>query len=64
MLRNNGELYNQATAQAHLGDTHRAVGDHEAAQAAWKAALDILDEMSHPEAKELRGKLQGLARTE
>jgi hypothetical protein len=40
-----------------LGDCHREAGRTTEAQQAWKRALAILDEMRHPDADGLRGKL-------
>jgi DNA-binding SARP family transcriptional activator/tetratricopeptide (TPR) repeat protein len=59
-LRLRRELGNRswtAATLAHLGDTHAATGDVDAARAAWAEALDILAELDHPDARELREKL-------
>jgi hypothetical protein len=42
---------------AQLGDTHDAAGDRSAARSGWRAALTILDELTHPDADDLRRKL-------
>jgi hypothetical protein len=39
-------------------DAHHAAGDADLAQATWRQALTILDELDHPEAGEVRSKLQ------
>jgi DNA-binding SARP family transcriptional activator/tetratricopeptide (TPR) repeat protein len=52
-----GEPYSEATVLDHLGDAHRAAGDLAAARAAWHQALDILDDLDHPDAGQIRTKL-------
>jgi transcriptional regulator with XRE-family HTH domain len=48
----------------HLGDTHCAAGDSSAARDAWQQSLDILEEIRHPDADQVRAKLRQLiART-
>jgi hypothetical protein len=42
----------------HLGDTYHASGDPEAARHAWQQALEILDDMHHPDASDARTKLR------
>jgi tetratricopeptide (TPR) repeat protein len=54
LARENGDRYIEAETLAHLGDTHDAAGDAGAAQAAWTGALDIYDDLGHPEAVRLR----------
>ena len=41
-----------------LGDVVHGSGDTEAARRAWLDALHIYDEIDHPDADELRAKLQ------
>jgi hypothetical protein len=43
-------------------DTHRAAGDTYAARDAWQHALDILTDLQHPDAEQLRTKLAALLR--
>jgi tetratricopeptide (TPR) repeat protein len=56
-FRDHGDRYNEATARTHLGDVHHDGGDAEAARAAWRQALVILDGLNHPDADDLRKKL-------
>jgi tetratricopeptide (TPR) repeat protein len=56
-----GDRYYEAGTLDSLGDTHFAVGDLESAARAWQDAAAILDELSLPEAAELRAKLSNLA---
>jgi DNA-binding SARP family transcriptional activator/tetratricopeptide (TPR) repeat protein/DNA-binding XRE family transcriptional regulator len=49
---------NQAQVLVHLGDAHDAVGEPGAARAAWQQALDILDDLRHPAAEQVRAKLR------
>jgi tetratricopeptide (TPR) repeat protein len=59
MSRDIGSRYYEGMILSHLGDTHHAAGDLEAADRAWREALDILDELHHPDAADLRAKLAG-----
>ena len=52
-----GEQFYLADTLTRLGDTHLADADEAAARAAWLAALDILLELDHPNATELRARL-------
>jgi hypothetical protein len=58
IFREFGDRYNEAATTAHLGDTRNACGDLEQAREAWQQALSILDELDHPDADEVRGKLR------
>jgi DNA-binding SARP family transcriptional activator/tetratricopeptide (TPR) repeat protein len=49
--------YHQARTLSRLGDTHLAAGKPEAARTAWRIGLAILTELDHPEAEEIRAKL-------
>ena len=50
-------------ALTHLGDAHQATGNVPAARRTWQQALDILAELNHPDATQLRAKLQNLGGT-
>jgi DNA-binding SARP family transcriptional activator len=52
----------KALALHHLGDAYRALGELPAAWSAWQAALDIYLKIEHPDAGEVRGKLNQLDR--
>jgi tetratricopeptide (TPR) repeat protein len=52
-----GNAYNRTEVLTHLGDAHHAVGDLDAARDAWQLALDILDDLDHPDADAVRAKL-------
>ncbi|SDI96797.1 AfsR/SARP family transcriptional regulator [Nonomuraea jiangxiensis] len=54
-----GDRYNEADVLTHLGDTHQAAGSPSLAQAAWRAAIAILDDLRHPDADRIRGRLTG-----
>ena len=56
-----GDRYHLADALTHLGDAHWAAGRSWQARLAWGRALAILDELSHPDAEQLRAKLDVLA---
>ena len=45
----------------HLGDVHSAVGDVDASRDTWQRALALLADLYHPEAGQVRAKLQALA---
>jgi tetratricopeptide (TPR) repeat protein/transcriptional regulator with XRE-family HTH domain len=52
--------YYEAFSLDHLGDTHRAAGDPKAARRDWLQAMEILDELGHAEADQVRAKLDDL----
>ncbi|WP_255950780.1 tetratricopeptide repeat protein [Streptomyces odontomachi] len=52
-----GNRYHEADSLIHLGETHEASGDRDAALAHWKLALEILDELHHGRADEIRARL-------
>jgi hypothetical protein len=52
-----GDRYHQAEGLTHLGDAYRAVGDTATARAAWQQALDILEELDHPDVEGVRSRL-------
>ena len=58
--REMGSRFNLAMALAHLGDTHVSTGDLPAASLVWAEALTILADLHHPEAFEVRAKLESL----
>jgi DNA-binding SARP family transcriptional activator/Tfp pilus assembly protein PilF len=57
-----GDRYNYACTLIRLGDVHRDAGAPGAARDAWRQALAILDELHHPDAVDVHGKLRGLNR--
>jgi DNA-binding SARP family transcriptional activator/Tfp pilus assembly protein PilF len=60
LSRQLGDRYGQADALAFLGETYRASGHPAGAREAWQQALDILAELRHPEADDIRAKLRDL----
>ncbi len=60
-----GGRWGAAETLGHLGDTQDAAGNPVAARIAWEEALAILDDLRHPDAGLIRGKLAklGPART-
>jgi tetratricopeptide (TPR) repeat protein/transcriptional regulator with XRE-family HTH domain len=54
--------YQRAQTLSSLGDTCRAAGEAGAARDAWRQALATLDDLAHPAAGQVRGKLVDLAR--
>ncbi|WP_188316351.1 hypothetical protein [Solihabitans fulvus] len=46
---------------SHLGDVHQAVGNHDAARESWRRAHTILSELRHPDAEQVRAKIDELA---
>jgi tetratricopeptide (TPR) repeat protein len=60
LFRDFGDRYNQAQTLWHIGDTHDSAGDPAAAREAWRRALAILDELGHPEARQVRAKIQAV----
>jgi hypothetical protein len=41
-----------------LGDVHHETGSPDAARHAWQRAVDVLDELGHPDADQIRAKLR------
>jgi DNA-binding SARP family transcriptional activator len=61
LFRDLGNNYLEATVSVGLGDTHHAAGDNGPARVAWLHALEILDQLSHPEAVQVRARLAPVA---
>ncbi|MGN9912653.1 BTAD domain-containing putative transcriptional regulator [Phytohabitans sp. LJ34] len=55
--RHSGWRNGQASTLNSLGDTYHTVGNQDAARQAWQQALDILDQLHHPDADHVRAKL-------
>ncbi|KAA2266600.1 tetratricopeptide repeat protein [Solihabitans fulvus] len=56
-----GDRYDEAAMHSHLGDVHQAVGNHDAARESWRRAHTILSELRHPDAEQVRAKIDELA---
>ena len=54
------DRYLEADTLVHIGDTHRAAHQDTRAALAWREALGILDEIGHPDAEQVRHRLNGL----
>jgi len=52
------DRFDEAEILVHLGDSHLAAGDQPEAHDAWRQALTILEDLHHPDADQLRGKLR------
>jgi DNA-binding SARP family transcriptional activator/Tfp pilus assembly protein PilF len=63
LCREFGDRSQEADTLACLGDTHLSGGDPVAAREAWQLALAILGELGHPQAAQVRGKLENLMDT-
>ena len=59
-LRQLADPYYETITLTHLGDSHHAAGDQRAAADAWRLALALLDELSHPDARDVRARLARL----
>jgi hypothetical protein len=57
LFRDLGNRYNEADTLTHLGDSLQAAGDPTGARTAWRHALTILTELRHPDAQQVRGRL-------
>jgi transcriptional regulator with XRE-family HTH domain/tetratricopeptide (TPR) repeat protein len=53
------DRYMTAKLLTHLGDAHQAAVDIDAARTAWIEALAILDDLGHPDADQVRARLDG-----
>jgi DNA-binding SARP family transcriptional activator/tetratricopeptide (TPR) repeat protein len=51
------DAYQRAVILVHVADAHQALGDQPAARLARSEALDILTEIGHPDAEDVRAKL-------
>jgi DNA-binding SARP family transcriptional activator/tetratricopeptide (TPR) repeat protein len=60
LFRQLGVRVSEAETLARLGDTRRAAGHPDAARDAWLRALEILDDLGHSGADEVRAKLRQL----
>ena len=60
IFRELGDRYYQADALTHLGDTCHAAGEQRQRPGAWQQALAILDDLHHPDADQVRARLQRL----
>jgi len=59
-VRDIGDLGVEAEVLTHLGDAHLAAGDPDVAGAEWRRALRILSDLGHPDADQIKAKLQSL----
>ena len=57
LYRESGQRFPEADTLSHLGDTCHAAGQLPQALQAWQQALAILDDLRHPDAKQVRAKL-------
>jgi len=55
-----GDSYDESIVLIHLGDTWHAAGDGHAARGAWQEALTILEQLGHPDAKQVVQRLADL----
>ncbi|GAA1501107.1 hypothetical protein GCM10009827_009160 [Dactylosporangium maewongense] len=62
LYRDAGNRYYEADTLVHLGDCHCAAGAAGLAVQAWRRALDILDDLHHPAAADLRLRVDGADR--
>ena len=64
LLGGEGDRYGEAATLTRLGDIQLAAGDEEAALASWQAAHLILDALDHPEADDVRARLDEAGRAD
>jgi DNA-binding SARP family transcriptional activator/tetratricopeptide (TPR) repeat protein len=60
IFRTVGDRYNEADVLNHLAQAQRAMGEAPAAKRTWTRALDILVELDHPDAEDIRTALADL----
>jgi len=58
LFHEHGYRYNEAQVLTSLGDTEHAAGDPTSARAAWQKALDLLEQLDHADADEVRTRLK------
>jgi DNA-binding SARP family transcriptional activator len=56
-----GDRYSQADSLASLGDAYKSLGDESRARDTWQEALAILVELEHPDAADVRARLDAPA---
>jgi tetratricopeptide (TPR) repeat protein len=61
LSQENGDRFFEATVLTHLGDTRHAAGELPQARQAWQQALAMFEDMQHPDADQVRAKLDGEA---
>lgn len=61
ILAGTGRHLQLADVVWHLGDAYDVIGDHDAALASWRTALEQLERLDHPHADLLRAKVRGRA---
>jgi tetratricopeptide (TPR) repeat protein len=59
LCRDYGNRISEAAILTHLGDARHAAGELPRARQAWQQALDIYDDIQHPDAEKVRAKLTG-----
>jgi DNA-binding SARP family transcriptional activator/tetratricopeptide (TPR) repeat protein len=60
MYREVGNRFEEAATLTRLGETQQSAGDPAATRAAWQHALDILTDLAHPDAADIRDLLAAL----
>jgi DNA-binding SARP family transcriptional activator/DNA-binding XRE family transcriptional regulator len=60
LMRQIGERHGEATTLTHLGETRLSCGDAGTARRSWRQALSILDNLGHPDAADVRARLEAL----
>lgn len=55
----NGDLFGEATVLTHIGDSYLVANKDVAACGIWQRAMEILEEIGHPSAKDVRAKILG-----
>ncbi len=63
-FREHGDRFSEAETLTLLGDTRHATGNPQAARRDWEVALDILSEVHHPDASQVRARLSSLGNAE
>lgn len=60
LYSNLGDRSGLADTLVHLGDAQQSAGDSDGAARSWRQALTILEELDHPDARQVRAKLRTL----
>jgi DNA-binding SARP family transcriptional activator/tetratricopeptide (TPR) repeat protein len=58
LFRSVDHRYPQAESLVRLAEIHHMIGEHDAAREAWQRALGLLDEIGHPDADDIRKRLE------
>jgi DNA-binding SARP family transcriptional activator len=63
LRRELGDRHNEASILGHMGDAYHAAGNLGAARNTWQEAMGVFDDLRHPDAAQMRARIEHLAGT-